>query len=199
LETILARIKTYYPLPAASLESLAAAMQQVEFPKGHLLFKVGKTDRNIYFIQKGIARAFCIRKEKEVSFWFGAEGDVVLSYNSYIANKPGYENIELLEPSVLYRIEYAVLQQLFATDIALANWGRKMAEFELVKTEERFISQQFKTASERYHELVSENPQLVQRVQLGHIASYLGVTQVTVSRIRGERSAGQKQEDEVKR
>jgi CRP-like cAMP-binding protein len=186
LQTLLSLISRYYPLPEKSLITLSDSLQKVAFPKGHLLFKAGKTDRNLYFIEKGIARAFCFQKEKEITFWFGSEGDAVLSYNSYIAGNPGYENIELLEPSVLYKIEHTVLQQLFATDIALANWGRKMAEFELIKTEERFISRQFKTASERYRELIASNPQLLQRVQLGHIASYLGVTQVTLSRIRSE-------------
>ncbi|MBK0404192.1 Crp/Fnr family transcriptional regulator [Adhaeribacter sp. BT258] len=188
MKALLSRISAYYPLPETSLKTLSDSLQKVELPKGHLLFKAGKTDRNLYFIEKGIARAFCFQNEKEVTFWFGSEGDAVLSFNSYIAGKPGYENIELLEASVLYKIEHAVLQQFFATDIALANWGRKMAERELVKTEERFISRQFKTASERYHELITRNPQLLQRVQLGHIASFLGVTQVTLSRIRSENS-----------
>lgn len=184
LELLLNRLKSYFPLPEKSLKTLSDSLLKVEFPKGHLLFQAGKTDRNLYFMAQGMARAFCMQQEKEVTFWFGSEGDVVLSYNSYIAGQPGYETIELLEPSVLYKIEHAVLQQLFATDVALANWGRKMAESELVKTEARFISRQFKTAAARYHDLIAASPFLLQRVQLGHIASYLGVSQVTLSRIR---------------
>jgi CRP-like cAMP-binding protein len=78
------------------------------------------------------------------------------------------------------------LQQLFETDIAMANWGRRFAEKELIKTEERLISRQFRTATERYQELMQQQPGLLQRVSLGHIASYLGITQVSLSRIRAD-------------
>ncbi|MEG2100855.1 MAG: Crp/Fnr family transcriptional regulator, partial [Flavobacterium sp.] len=78
------------------------------------------------------------------------------------------------------------LQKLFEIDIHIANWGRKFAEKELIKTEERLISHQFSNATERYLELLQNNPQLIQRVQLGYIASYLGISQVSLSRIRAE-------------
>ncbi len=91
-----------------------------------------------------------------------------------------------MEDSVLYRIANSTLQELYLHYIGLSNWGRKLAELELIKTEERLINRQFKTAAERYHELISNAPSLIKRVQLGHIASYLGITQVTLSRIRAE-------------
>ena len=78
------------------------------------------------------------------------------------------------------------LKKLFDEEIHIANWGRRFAEQELVKTEERLISRQFRTAKERYKEILKDNPDLIQRVQLGHIASYLGITQVSLSRIRAE-------------
>lgn len=105
---------------------------------------------------------------------------------SYVANQKGYEDIELLEDCQLYELKTKDLQALFEKDIHIANWGRKFAEQELVKTEERLISRQFKTATERYKDLLKNHPDLIQRVQLGHIASYLGITQVSLSRIRAE-------------
>ncbi len=114
------------------------------------------------------------------------EGDPLISLRSYIQGTPGYENIELLETSELYRLRIADLRQLYASDIHLANWGRKLGEQELIKTEERLMSRQFKNAAERYEELLKNQPNLLQRVQLGHIASYLGISQVTLSRIRAE-------------
>ena len=78
------------------------------------------------------------------------------------------------------------LHELFGKDIHISNWGRKFAEQELLKTEERFISRQLKTSTERYRELMNNNPDLLQRVQLGYIASYLGITQVSLSRIRAK-------------
>lgn len=105
---------------------------------------------------------------------------------SYVSNQKGYEDIELLENCELYLLKTSDLQKLFEKDIHIANWGRKFAEQELIKTEERLISHQFQTATERYKELLKENPDLIQRVKLGHIASYLGITQVSLSRIRAD-------------
>ena len=179
-------LQSVYPLPATAAGALAAACSPVEHPKGTLLFRAGRLENAIYFIRQGIVRAYCDQDDHEVTFWFGREGDTVLSYNSYIHDKPGYEFVELLEHAQLFRLSCSRLQELFQSDIHIANWGRKMAERELVKTEERLISRQFRTASERYAELLEESPELLQRVQLGHIASYLGINQVTLSRIRAQ-------------
>ena len=78
------------------------------------------------------------------------------------------------------------MQNLFYKDINIANWGRRFAEQELIKTEERLISRQFSNATERYKELLENNPDLLLRIQFGYIASYLGITQVSLSRIRAE-------------
>ena len=187
LKNVINRIRSLYPFPDESFDRLTALLEKTALRKGHILFQEGKIKQDVYFIEQGIARAYCDKGEQELTFWFGAEGDIIFSYNSYIYNKPGYETVELLEDTVLYKTTTASLLQLYLADNALANWGRKLAEQELVKTEERFISRQFKTAGERYQELLEKTPELLQRVQLGHIAAYLGVTQVTLSRIRAER------------
>ena len=76
------------------------------------------------------------------------------------------------------------LQELYLNDIHIANWGRRYAECACIKSEKLFIARQFKTSLERYRELIGEYPDIVQRVQLGIIASYLGISQVSLSRIR---------------
>ncbi len=105
---------------------------------------------------------------------------------NFVEKKNGYETIELLEPCELYEISTEDLRALYNTDIHIANWGRTFAEQELIKVEERLISRQCRTALERYKELMNNNPDLLQRVQLAHIASYLGITPVSLSRIRSE-------------
>ena len=127
-----------------------------------------------------------IRCNNDITFWFGTEGEPVVSMKSYVEEKPGYESIELLEDCELYQLETSKLKALFNEDIHIANWGRKFAERELIKTEELIITRQYKTALERYKDLLRDKPYLIQRVQLGHIASYLGITQVSLSRIRAE-------------
>lgn len=183
IDNILDRI---YMLPDASKALLKEAVTEVVYPKGFGLLKADKIESAIYFVKTGIVRAYVDTPDKEVTFWFGKEGDTVVSMRSYIANQKGYESIELLEDSTLYELKTSRLRELFLADIHIANWGRKFAEQELVKTEERLISLQFKTALERYEQLMNEAPDLLQRVQLGYIASYLGITQVSLSRIRAK-------------
>ncbi|HCO66148.1 MAG TPA: Crp/Fnr family transcriptional regulator [Dysgonomonas sp.] len=173
-------------LPPYSLQKILDIIYIENYPKGYILFHENKKDRDIYFIHHGIARVYYLHDITEVNLMFGIEGDSLISLKSYIEDKPGYETVELLEKSTLFRLKYQDLQQLYNEDIAIANWGRKIAEKELIKTEERLISRQFRTASQRYAELMEKSPYLLQRVQLGHIASYLGVSQVTLSRIRAE-------------
>lgn len=161
-------------------------MEQISLPKGRILFETQKTGKSVYFIKKGIVRAYLFQYDNEVTFWFGKEGDTVISMRSYVENKPGYENIELLEDCILYHIKTRDLKKLFDEDIHIANWGRRFAEIELIKVEERLISRQFSMAADRYQALLENNPDLIKRVQLCHIASYLGITQVSLSRIRSE-------------
>ncbi|MBB5437185.1 CRP-like cAMP-binding protein [Pedobacter sp. AK017] len=186
MQNILKKIKSIYPLKEQQLNQLLELMEKIELPKGRLVIHTGRVEKSVFFIEKGIARAFCEGPESQITFWFGMEGDLLFSYNSYINGLPGYESIELLENSTLYEIKTAALEVLFQQDAAFANWGRKLAELELIKSEACFIGRLFKTASERYADLLRDNPALIQRIQLGYIASYLGVTQVTLSRIRAE-------------
>lgn len=180
-------INNICPLPARAVLKLKAICTEVSFAKGHILMHANKVEPHIYFIKKGIARAYAYKEATEITFWFGIEGETILSMKSYIENNKGYENIELLEDCTLYAFHGNDLQKLYETDIEIANWGRKFAEKELVKTEQRLINREFKTASERYQQLLTDYPHLIQRVALGHIASYLGITQVSLSRIRAEK------------
>lgn len=180
-------LQSIFPLSIESEKLLMEAITEVRLPKGHVLLHPDRVEPSIYLVKKGMLRAYADVQEAEVTFWFGAEGEVVLSMRNYVENRPSYESIELLEDSILYELKTDILKQLFNENIEIANWGRKLAETELVKTEERLINRQVKSASDRYAELLRETPQLLQRVQLGYIASYLGITQVSLSRIRAEK------------
>ncbi|AEV99166.1 cyclic nucleotide-binding protein [Niastella koreensis] len=184
--TIDAILDNIHPLPAASKQAIKPYITEVNYSKGHILFQVDKIKMNFYFLKKGLVRAYAHQGDHEVTFWFGQEGEPVISMNSYVKNTKGYENIELLEDCEFYELNANDLHRLFLEDIHIANWGRRFAEQEMIRIEERLISRQFRTATERYKELLKETPDLVQRVALGHIASYLGITQVSLSRIRAE-------------
>jgi len=173
-------------LTKASLNLLWSNGEQFKLVKGKQIIKAGCLEHYLYFILKGIARVYITCAEKEVTVCFCSETDVLLSYNSFFNQTAGYENIILLEDSELLKISHEAVKQLCERDIEIANFFNKIIGAELVKTEERLIDSQSKRATERYSELIKKNPMLIQRVQLGYIASYLGVSQVTLSRIRAK-------------
>lgn len=177
-------INKIYPLPDTSIEKLSRYLSEETYPKGYKLLETGRIETNLFFIKKGIVRVYMPVDGKDITFWIGKEGDTIVSLKSYINNLPGYETIELIEESVLYVLKRKDIQKLFNEDINIANWGRRFAESELLKTEEKLIPLLYTTASERYINMIENTPELLQRIPLEHIASYLGVTPVSLSRIR---------------
>ena len=96
-------LENIYPLPDTSKELLKKSITEVKYKKGHILLRADKIEKNIYFIKKGVARAYSYKDNDEITFWFGKEGDTIISMKSYIANQKGYENVELLEDCELYK------------------------------------------------------------------------------------------------
>lgn len=177
-----------YGISAESFELLNSLMTKENKAKGDLLIKVGEVHHSIYFIKSGAMRSYYINKDgKEVTYWFGFEGDVVASLGNFINAKPSLENIEFLEDSVVLQMSRNKLIGLFKTNLELANFGRKVAEQALVEMEEQIMLTHFTDAKNRYLRLIEKFPGILQRVKLGHISSYLGITQVTLSRIRSEK------------
>ncbi|MDV6170319.1 Crp/Fnr family transcriptional regulator [Flavobacterium sp. DG1-102-2] len=186
MKNTLLKIRSIYPVSDASLVKLTALFTERSFSRGEIIMKEGRVEKSMFFIESGLVRAYSDLPDREVTFWLGLEGDYVISMRSFINNEPGYETIEVLEDSILYEADAAKLISLFESDIELANWSRKLAEYELLKLEEKFIYRQFKTATEVYAELLERIPSLPNRVPLKHIASYLGISQVSLSRIRAK-------------
>ncbi len=180
--------KGKYSLSDTAFDLLYSEMTKENWLKGDLLIKEGTIQHSIYFIMSGAMRSYYVNPDgKEVTYWFGFEGDIVASLVSIIKSTPSIENIELLEDSTVLKISKSKLLELFNTNIELANFGRKVAEKALLEMEEQILLTQFTDAKSRYIKLINKHPQILQRVKLGHISSYLGITQVTLSRIRSEK------------
>ena len=168
------------------LNSLSELFRLVTVEKNTTLISSGKIERHLYFVKSGSCRIYYHKQEREVILDFCFPGDALISLNSYIHKQPGYETIQTLERCELYQISTESLHSLYSNSIAVANWGRKLAERETIKIESRLMSKLFKTASESYDELLQRAPKVVQKIKLGYIASYLGISQVTLSRIRAK-------------
>lgn len=175
------------PLPEPERLHMERITEEIRVPKNHDLILSGQIAHYIYFQKEGVCRIFYRADDREIVLGFAFAGEVLLSLKSYIHEQPGYETIQTLEESTLYRIPISSLNALFQAHTPIANWGRKLAELEALKIEERLKLRLFKSASESYRELMQQAPNVIQRIKLGYIASYLGISQVTLSRIRGEK------------
>ncbi|MCA5006608.1 Crp/Fnr family transcriptional regulator [Sphingobacterium bovistauri] len=173
-------------LSECELNKIIELAEKVVLTKADIVIEQQQINKYIYFLENGICRIFYPKEEKEVVLDFCFPGDIILPLNSYVHARPTYEIVDTLENCTIYRIPIFKLQELYSSSLEIANWGRKLAELETLKIEERLIQSLFKSATERYGDLLRKDPKLLQRIKLGHIASYLGVSQVTLSRIRAE-------------
>ncbi|MBS1607550.1 MAG: Crp/Fnr family transcriptional regulator [Bacteroidetes bacterium] len=152
--------------------------------KNDYLLHEGKICRHLYFLEKGALRGYYILDGKEITHWFGFEQDFVTSFHSFITQAPAVENIQLLEGSILWAISKEKLSRLFNQYHEIERLVRIAYEKYYIRLEERFVNAQFKSATERYEGLLQTRPYILERIPLGHIASYLGISQETLSRIR---------------
>jgi CRP-like cAMP-binding protein len=146
----------------------------------------GKICRHLYFLQHGALRGFYNLEGKEVTHWFAFENDFVTSFHSFITQQPAIENIQLLEGSILWAISKDNLNKLLDQHHELERLLRIVYEKYYIRLEERFVNAQFKSATDRYQQLLLQTPHIIERVPLGFIASYLGISQETLSRVRSK-------------
>ena len=167
-------------------KALIANTTKIRVEKNTDLVGINERSDHLYFIEKGLIRGYYFYNGKEITNWFAQEEEFATCFYSFVANKPSFECIETLEDCELVSIPLKTLQTLYLDFPETERIGRIITENYYIKLEERVLNIQFKTAKERYQKLITKKPLLLQRVSLGQIASYLGITQETLSRIRAE-------------
>jgi CRP-like cAMP-binding protein len=178
-------IQSYIKVPPSI--DLAAVITKVTLPKNYILHQEDIICRKLYFVQEGLARIFYHKKGKDITYSFVPENTFTTLVDSFFEQKPSRYNIELLEPSVVSYIKYDDLTSLFKQSHEIEHFGRIITTEFLKSHSERLSAIQFQTAAERYETLQVRHPSVLLRANLGHIASYLGITQETLSRLRGRK------------
>ncbi len=165
---------------------LAEDFNTVDYKKGELISKTDQYNRNVYFVKKGLVRAFYYENGKEVTTRFYTEGSLMANTDTLFRDSPTRYNFEAIEDSTVQSCNYARLEALCAVSLESANFSRFVLGSILTQMTERVESLQFLTAREKYLRLMQQNPDIILRAPLGMIASYLGISQETLSRIRSE-------------
>jgi CRP/FNR family transcriptional regulator, anaerobic regulatory protein len=179
------------PLGQQEREELCRVTYSLELPKHSLLLERGQVCNHLHFIVEGAVRAVHNSNGKEVVPWFGFEGDIVNSHFSFTYRQPSLENIVLLSDCKFLSITYESLQYLYSKDLIWQSLSRCFIERYYIDVQERLISFMSLSASERYEQLLQKYPDIEDRVNLGHIASYLGIRQETLSNLRKRRKKQQ--------
>lgn len=185
MEELLRRHDEIYRLPDPARSEYAAAWQPMAHPKGHHLLREGGVNNYLYFIPKGVARIYYHKQDKEVTEWLALDGTFFFSIRSFFERTPSHLAIHLLEPSELLALHHNDLMRLCDRYHEVEKLFRRMITSSLILSQIRMESIQFETAQQRYQRLLELNPDILQRVSLAYIASYLGITQETLSRVRG--------------
>ena len=184
MENIINKIKTTYPVSDATLEALKAHLTPCRFPKRGRMVEAGAYCHSAYFIEKGITRSFWLVDGEEITTSFAAEGCIVFSMDELYYGKISEEYVEALEEVVAYRIAISDLRRLIETNLELCNWWRIIHQNEYRRLHRSHKERLTLPARERYEAFREQFPEVCRRVNLGYIASYLGVTLSTLSRLR---------------
>lgn len=180
-------IRQYIKPDPTDLQLIESLFTERSISKNAILIDAEKICSSLFFVKKGALRSFYETEEKEVTYWFATEGMFATSFYSFISRKIGFETIQCLEDSLLVEITYDKMQYAFSKSQNLESLWRKVSELYYLQLEERTYNFQLYNAKERYDILLEKYPDWPLRFSLGHIASYLGISQETLSRIRAKK------------
>lgn len=166
---------------------IATFFKEETLTKGTLIINEGKTSKKSFFLESGIVRCYIIDLEgNEITTRFFSAPDFLNDFLSFFEQQPSEENYELLTDAKLHSISFTDVQYCFHNIPEFREWGRMMLTLNHVFLKKRMIALHKETAQERYSNLIKTHPEIVQQVPLHMIASYLGVTKYSLSRIRKE-------------
>ena len=178
-------LKKYNRLSAEAEEAITAITSIVTIKKNKDLQPIGHTCKTIYFINKGVARIYYFKEDTDVTEGFYFENNIIARVESLFTGKPSRKAIQILEDAEIVGINANQLFKLYDSFPEIERLFRKIFESAYLETVHRIEGIQFHSAEERYKALLQEAPDVLKRIPLKYIASYLGITQVSLSRIRG--------------
>jgi CRP-like cAMP-binding protein len=166
-------------------ERLSSVLMEMKVKKKEYLVREGQISSNVYFVQKGLMRAYYINEEgEEITNWFMKEVDVIFSVESFLEQTPSEEYIMALEDLDLLYISHRELQSIYKELSEFNYHGRVLTEKYYMLSIRRERSLKKKTPMERYQLLLEQEPHLLTRAPLQYIATYLGMTPEKLSKIR---------------
>ncbi|WP_320019137.1 Crp/Fnr family transcriptional regulator [Labilibaculum manganireducens] len=184
MEYLIRHIEDYAKLSEYEKENMLLFVKKRHFEKNEIMFTEGKIANEIYFVTKGCVRLFYNVDGKDRTAFFYTDGQFICAGESYTYNVPARENYQAIEKTEIYVFDKANIEKLLEVSSKFELIARIATENELIVCQRIIASFVTKSAEERYIELLETNGELFQRVPQQYIASFLGVSPETLSRIK---------------
>lgn len=175
-----------YPISKATSDYIRDNSHPLVVAKGKHILRAGEICKNLYFIHKGVMRGYIVDNKKQITTWMSIENELVTSIYGFDLQLPSRENIQALEECTLTVASFEHLQYLYEHHPDMNIVGRKVLEKYYRDAEERAYICRLTNAMERYQHFLQMDQGLINRLPLKYIASYLGMTNETLSRIRSK-------------
>lgn len=166
-------------------KAIVGAHTKVGFLKNDAVLKEGQVNNAYYLIKCGLFRSYVIDyKGNEITTGFFGPNEILIEVASLFLRMPSKETIQALTDCEVYKIGFNDFQNLYSTIEGFTEWGRSWMSHQLFMAKHRAVTMHTQSASQRYLSLVQEKPQIIKEVPLKYIATYLGITDTSLSRIR---------------
>jgi CRP-like cAMP-binding protein len=180
-------LKTITPIDDNAQMELLSAFKTKKIKKGDFIFKPGKSSEHFYFIRSGLIKSHFRNDEKEFIMTFFKENMIFTEFSSYLTKKQSKYSLIALEDTDMLQIHKDDITKLCKEHHCIETLFSKLFSFGTLGMMKRISEMLEENATERYNIFVRENNDLLQRISLGDIANYLGITQVSLSRIRSQK------------
>lgn len=172
------------PLSPQAGADFSEIISEDDFPKNTALLEIGKHAKSMFYIHKGLARAFYYHDGKDVTDYFAIDGQFIGAVPSLFTGQPSQKGIHLIEASTVYHFPATAFETCCARHHDLEHIARIITSMALLDEQARIESLRFYSVKERYDLMEKKYPGITNRSPLHYVASYLGTSQVSISRIR---------------
>ncbi len=181
---LLATLNTIGSMTLPAQEALQQIARRRSLPKGALLLEEGEISDKIFFVERGLVRAFYNEGGREITSWLSDEGQALCSLPCSLLGRPARETVQLLEPTTVLMLKRSDLDAMKRSHMSLADVEYRLMERYLLLFTARIRLLQIPKAKDRLEVFSQEQSTFYRRVPLRYIATYLGIDPATLSRLR---------------